>query len=191
MVEDYPLPLRLHSTQPTLEAMQRRLRGLGPPPYIALTWTGGVPPGEQRHEWTLFKTVDPALLGRALRDLPGTLVSIQRNPKDDQARLLANAAGRPLQDCSDLNDALEDMLALLSLVDEYLGVSNTNMHIRAGADKTARVLVPAPAEWRWPGDGPSTPWFPGYRCYRQSLEGSWHDALDRLRADLLGIYAPR
>lgn len=187
---DYPPPLRLHPNQSALETMQRRLLGLGPPPYIALTWAGGVPPGEQRHEWTLFKRVDPELLGMALRGLPGTLISVQRNPTDDEARLLANAAARPLHDCSELNDALDAMLALLSLVDDYLGVSNTNMHIRAGANKAARVLVPAPAEWRWPGNGASTPWFPGYVCYRQALDGSWHDALAKLRTDLLAAYAP-
>lgn len=187
---EYPPPLRLNPAQPALESMQRKLAALGPPPYIALTWTGGVPPGEQRQEWTLFKTIDPVLLGNALRDLPCTLISIQRNPRSDEARALAQAAGRPLHDCSDLNDALEDMLALLSLVDDYLGVSNTNTHIRAGTGKAARVLVPAPAEWRWPGTGESTPWFPGYVCYRQALDGLWQPALERLRTDLFAAHVP-
>ena len=43
------------------------------------------------------------------------------------------------------------MLALLSLIDEYVGVSNTNMHLRAGVGKTAKVLVPAPRSGAgWP-----------------------------------------
>ena len=188
---DYPLPLRLHANAAAVETMQRRLQTFGPPPYIALTWTGGVPPGEQRYEWTLFKTIDPALLGHALGDLPGTLISVQRNPVADHVRSIEEAARRPMHDCSDLNDGLEDMLALLTVVDDYIGVSNTNMHIRAGANKTARVLIPAPAEWRWPGDGASTPWFPGFTCYRQAHDGAWQAALQRLRADLLAIHAPK
>jgi hypothetical protein len=77
------------------------------------------------------------------------------------------------------------MLALLALVDDYVGVSNTNMHIRAGAGRAARVLMPAPAEWRWPGDGAGTPWFPGFTCYRQRHDGAWDAALAALREDLL------
>ena len=35
----------------------------------------------------------------------------------------------------------ERMLALLRLIDEYLGVSNTNMHLCAGLGRSADVLV--------------------------------------------------
>ena len=76
------------------------------------------------------------------------------------------------------------MLALLSLVDEYIGVSNTNMHLRAAVGRTARVLVPRPAEWRWMARGASSPWFPGFSVYRQTLDGIWGGALASLRADL-------
>lgn len=188
---DHPLPLRLDPEESRRESMRRRLLDHGPPPYLALTWSAGIPPGEQRQDWTLFKTVDPALLGRTLRDLPGTLISVQRNPVARDARTLEDAAGRTVHDCSALNDALEDMLALLSLVDDYVGVSNTNMHIRAGSGKPARVLIPAPAEWRWSGSGASTPWFPGFTCYRQALDGDWLPALQRLAADLRGALPSR
>ena len=40
--------------------------------------------------------------------------------------------------------AADDLV--LALLDEYIGVSNTNMHLRAAAGRTARVLVPRPAE---------------------------------------------
>ena len=89
-----------------------------------------------------------------------------------------------MHDFSDLNDDLEGMLALLALIDDYVGVSNTNMHLRAAAGRTARVLVPQPAEWRWMAGRASSPWFPGFSIYRQSLDGSWTQALARLREDL-------
>ncbi len=59
------------------------------------------------------------------------------------------------------------------------------MHLRAGAGRTTRVLVPCPAEWRWMAAGDESPWFPGFRIYRQSLDGGWDAALSALRADLL------
>jgi hypothetical protein len=76
------------------------------------------------------------------------------------------------------------MLALLDVLDDYIGVSNTNMHLRAGAGKTARVLVPWPAEWRWMIAGGTSPWFPGFRIYRQRPDGDWKEALTALAADL-------
>ena len=92
--------------------------------------------------------------------------------------------GRPAHDLSTLNEDLEQILALLSLIDEYVGVSNTNMHLRAGAGKTARVLVPAPPEWRWMAEGNESPWFPGFGVYRQRYDGSWDEAFDMLATDL-------
>ena len=61
------------------------------------------------------------------------------------------------------------MLALLALLDDYVGVSNTNMHLRAGVNRTAKVLVPAPPEWRWMAEGKESPWFPGFTVYRQGV----------------------
>jgi hypothetical protein len=81
------------------------------------------------------------------------------------------------------------MLALLHLLDDYIGVSNTNMHLRAAAGRSARVLLPNPAEWRWMRWGRASPWFPGFRCYRQSLRGDWSGAMAELARDLAA--APR
>ncbi|RPJ44071.1 MAG: hypothetical protein EHM16_16420 [Betaproteobacteria bacterium] len=89
-----------------------------------------------------------------------------------------------MHDFSDLNDDLESMLALLELIDDYVGVSNTNMHLRAAAGRAARVLVPNPPEWRWLALGRASPWFPQFTVYRQSLRGDWNDALRTLARDL-------
>jgi hypothetical protein len=82
------------------------------------------------------------------------------------------------------------MLALLALIDEYVGVSNTNMHLRAAVGRTACVLVPQPAEWRWMQSGQHSPWFPGFRIYRQKLSGDWRQAVNALRSHLEANYGP-
>jgi len=48
--------------------------------------------------------------------------------------------------------------------------------------------VPRPAEWRWMAAGDGSPWFPGFRIYRQGFDGNWDKALDRLRGDLLAAH---
>jgi hypothetical protein len=97
---------------------------------------------------------------------------------------MAQALGAPLHDLSAINDDLDDVLALMGLVDEYVAVSNTNVHLRAGAGRASRVLVPFPPEWRWGAGGSASPWFPANPVYREDRAGGWDRALARLRADL-------
>ena len=51
--------------------------------------------------------------------------------------------------------------------------------------KTCRVLVPHPPEFRWLASGDKSPWFPGFRVYRQALGGGWTEAFGALARDLL------
>lgn len=83
-----------------------------------------------------------------------------------------------------------DMLALLSLLDEYVTVSNTSVHLRAGTGRTSRVLVPNPPEYRWMAEGTESPWFPGCKVYRQRLDGSWEAALDALSSAVGALRDP-
>jgi hypothetical protein len=183
-----PLPGTL--TVPPLEsamaAMRKRLSDLGRPPYIGISWKGGTPPESQPDSstWLLYKQIGIQDLAAALKDLPGTFIALQRKPPAGEIEAFSRLLGRDLHDFSELNNDLENMLAVLAQIDEYIGVSNTNMHLRAAVGRTARVIVPQPAEWRWMASGAASPWFPGFPIYRQSVEGSWSSALARLKADL-------
>ena len=186
---ELPPPLALTVLPPRLQDMKRRLAGLGPPPYLGLTWRAGVAPRQQRGTvWVLHKSIPLDQLGAALREVGGTLLALQRGPENGEIGRLASITGKPVHDLTALNENLEGMLALLALVDEYIGVSNTNMHLRAGAGRSARVLVPCPPEWRWMAAGDESPWFPGFRIYRQQTDGDWSEALERLARDLLARY---
>lgn len=184
-----PASISLPASEARKTALGERLARLGPPPYIGLTWRAGTPPEQQRStNWVLFKSVPLEAFAKLLSRVPGTLLALQREPEQDELAALARGAGRGIHDFAALNDDLEEMLALLALIDEYVGVSNTNMHLRACVGRTARVLVPAPAEWRWMRSGAS-PWFPGFSVYRQGLQGDWSAALAALEADLAGTPA--
>jgi len=109
---------------------------------------------------------------------------LQREPTAEELAEFERGARRAVHDLSDLNEDLEGMLALLSLLDDYVGVSNTNMHLRAGVGRPARVLVPQPPEWRWLNVGRESFWFPGFTVYRQAIDRSWTAALQELADDL-------
>ncbi len=179
-------PLRLAPLPTRVAGWRERLARVGPPPYVGVTWRAGTSRHERefgRDIRVLFKEIDLALLGRTLRGRAGTLVSVQRQPLPGEVDTLAKASGLPTFDAGAMNDDLEDALALLDALDDYVGVSNTNTHLRAALGRTGKVLVPFPPEWRWTAQGAESPWFPGFRVYRQTPQRSWDAALAQLGAD--------
>jgi hypothetical protein len=189
---EVPPPLALAALPHSLQQVRRTLAELGPPPYLGLSWRAGTAPEQQRGAaWMLYKDAPLERLGSAVRGVNGTLLALQRKPMTGEIDEIASCAGRPVHDVTALNEDLEAMLALLALIDEYVGVSNTNMHLRAGAGRTARVLVPRPTEWRWMSSGDASPWFPGFRIYRQGSDGDWGAAFERLARDLHAEFGER
>ncbi len=183
--DQIPPTLSLTPAPEKLEQMRARLAALGPPPYLGVTWRAGVK-GEARG---LYKETRLESLAQTLCSVPGTVLALQRLPGEGELNAFSGQMGRPAHDLTALNNDLEAMLALLSLIDDYVGVSNTNMHLRAAVGKPARVLVPAPPEWRWMAEGKESPWFPGFTVYRQRQDGNWEPALAALRQDLIEAFA--
>jgi hypothetical protein len=161
-------------------ALRDRLAALGPPPYVGVTWRAGTR-GRRR---LLDKEAPLVDLAAALAPVEATIIAIQRNPDDGEIETLAEVVGRPVHDLTGLNDDLEAMLALVALLDDYVAVSNTNVHLRAAVGRTSRVLVPSPSEFRWMAADAESPWFPGSPVYRQATDGSWGAALAALGAQL-------
>jgi tetratricopeptide (TPR) repeat protein len=160
--------------------MTALLRTAGPPPYVGLTWRAGT----TGIRGALSKEAPIAEVTRALGDIEGTVVVVQREPTGDELSSLADGLRRPPSDLSAFNVELEDMLALMELLDEYVAVSNTNVHLRAARGRTSRILVPLPGEWRWMASGTSTPWFEGSTVYRETTDDGWASAFKALERDL-------
>ncbi len=159
--------------------MAARIEAFGPPPYIGVTWRAGIADANR-----LYKEAPMEVIARALSATEATVIALQRHPEPGEIEGFAETLGRQLFDLTALNEDLADMLALLALIDDYVGVSNTNMHIRAGTGRAARVLVPHPPEFRWMAKGETSPWFPGFTIYRQHRDGGWADAAEALARDL-------
>ena len=176
--EDTPPSLVIPALERKLEEAREALRDAGPPPYAGLTYRAGL-----QGEGALFKEAPLKEVAQLLSGLPGTILNLQRDQLDQEQEELFRCLGNRIADFSACNEDLEAMLALLSLLDDYIGVSNTNMHLRAAAGQTARVLVPQPAGHRWMAAGGS-PWFRGFPVYRQAPDGSWDEAFRSLSSDL-------
>lgn len=178
---DHPPPLPLAPLPSRKTTWTQKLAELGPPPYLGLTWRAGSQNANHGIHRFLDKAIALDTLAQTIRDWPGTLISLQRNPQPGETQHLSQLCGQTIHDLSHINDDLDDALALLDLIDHYVAVSNTNIHLRAGLGKTAHVLIPHPPEWRWMAHGDTSPWFPGFRLYRQRPDGDWGPAITALR----------
>jgi len=180
-----PLPLPVDAERQS--RMRAVLKQFGPPPYVGVTWRGGLMPGEpvpQRGTY-LQKTIAPDELGRGLAATDARIVILQRKPAPADVQSFVQALGRPALDLSAINDDLRDALAVLSLLDDYIGSSNANFHLRAGlAGKRAKVMVTTPTNWRWGIRGASSAWFPEFTVYRRELGEDWSAVLAAIRRDL-------
>lgn len=162
-----------------LNRMREKLNTLGPAPYIGLTWRAGI-----RGRNNFFKCLAPDLFANPFKDVQATFISLQRAPDQGETELLSKAIGQEVHDFSEYNQDLEAMLALLQLLDYYIGVSNTNVHLRANAGRPSQVLIPYPPEYRWPLGFEYSPWYRNCKLYRQTESFNWNIALKQLHEDL-------
>ncbi len=176
--DDIPASISLSARPNVVAKFTEILKSFGPPPYVGITWRAG-----NKTRNFLFKDVPQNALAGALSGIEGTFISLQRTPAPGEIDEFSTVLGHPVHDLTTLNDDLEGMLAVLQLLNEYVCVSNTNVHLRAGLGKLCRVLVPFPAEYRWMNRGEFSPWFPDTPVYRQSSDRSWDDAISALSED--------
>jgi len=161
----------------------------GPAPYIGINWRAGA---SATGAATVFSKLAKALpisdFSHALSGVNGTFISLQRNVMMTEVRAFEQLLGAPLHDASALTDDIDDLLALLFLLDENIGVSNTNMHLRAALQLPSRVLVGEnDGDWRWGTVEQESPWFPECRVYRQAHNG-WKGSMQTLADDLHRLY---
>src|SRR3990167_2888486 len=161
-----PAPIKLAVHEAADIDAKARLRMFGPRPWVGYTCEAGT----KGDPLSLFKHIDSAQLIPAISG-PWTLINVTREQSWDVSGSGACVASDP-----------DICLAVMNQLDEYVCVSNTNVHLRAGLGKTSRVLVPEPPEFRW-GLGVASPFFPGCRVYRQR-GGAWQPALNQLKDDL-------
>ncbi len=185
-VSNLPPPIRL-MPDPTISEKYSQIMKDFPRPYIGIAWRAGAESMEhhsRNNQRLLSKHIPLDALINIAQSTKGTIIILQRNPQPGEIEMLQQTLQQPVIDMSELNNSLLEMQALLKLLDDYIGVSNTNVHLLASQSKSGRVLIPSPPEWRWMADGNYSPWMPNFTIYRQCKNGDWGKALSRLQNEL-------
>ncbi len=82
-----------------------------------------------------------------------------------------------MKDFADLSRMVEQMDLVISI---DTGVA----HLSAAMSKPTWILLPKHADWRWWHEGPSTPWYPLAKLFRQSRMGEWGSVVREVAASL-------
>ena len=160
------------------DAFRKRRKALN----VALVWAGAPQHGDD-----LNRSISLAQLA-PLASVPGVaFFSLQAGPAAWQAG--APPPGMALYDPTAKIKDFADTAALASLMDLVISVDTSVSHLAGGMGLHAWVLVPFTADWHHPLGRDDNRWYPTMRLFRQSVDGAWTGAIERMAAELAALAA--
>jgi tetratricopeptide (TPR) repeat protein len=178
-LKEMPLPLVLNPDEKSLLEVEKKIESFKDKPLVGLTWRAGAM-GEENYiaednDSPYSKNIEVEELAKSLYAIKNKVhfISLQRNPQKAEFKRLKDALGVDVHDFSEYNKDLSLMLALLSKLDDYISVSNANLHLHACLQKKAHMMISYPWDWRWVGVRDICVGYPFFNSYRQTSEGVW------------------
>jgi tetratricopeptide (TPR) repeat protein len=148
---------------------------------VGLVWSGN-----PRHANDRNRSVPLQLLSGIL-EVDASFVSLQKNPKADDAEML-----RQREDIADHTAELTDFAetaALVSCLDLVITVDTSVAHLAGALGRPTWILLPYVADWRWLLDREDSPWYPTVRLFRQTETRDYARVVDRVRTELAALVA--
>ncbi len=160
------------------------LEKLGPGPYVALTWMGGMKATRIEDRSFNLETLRPIMNAY-------TCVSAQyshTNPMIEQER---EAAGLAKINDQCIGRDLAEQAALFAAVDAVVTVQQTAVHVAGAVGANTYAMIGSHPHWRYGVEGSKLPWYDSVRLIRQKDEWSKvvSVVLDKLQTDLGGKHA--
>ncbi|MDE1170437.1 MAG: tetratricopeptide repeat protein [Verrucomicrobium sp.] len=135
---------------------------------VGLAWRGS--PTHERDRWRSARLEDFLPFLEREDFLP---VIFQKGLTEAERALLARYPRAAVADAADL----DDLAALLSVLDHVVAVDSSPAHLAGALARPASVLLPFYADWRWLLDRADSPWYPTARLFRQPARGAWAPAV--------------
>ncbi len=159
------------------ERWEERLVHTGSALRVGMVWSGS-----RTNPAGRYRSVPIAALA-PLADVPGVVyVDLQKDDPDH------DFAGSPLAmigaDWTREFIDFTDTAALISVLDVVVTIDTAVAHLAGALGKEVWLLLSKHHDWRWGGEGETTPWYRSVRLLRQSRQGDWQDVVARCHAML-------
>jgi hypothetical protein len=136
-----------------------------------------------------LRSLGLAQLAPVLGSGGANFVSLQYTPCEADIASFAGTTGIAVHHWPDALADYDETAALVSALDLVISVTTSIVHLAGALGKTAWVMVPTVAEWRYARAGSSMPWYPSVRLYRQVVLGDWGPVVEAIRSDLQALIA--
>ncbi|GEM_PF-2112109 len=158
----------------------RQLEALGPRPWVALAWFGGV-----KATNLLGRSVSLSVFG-PLREAC-TCVSGQYEDVQPVGTVLSRKrreAGLPMLDIDSAGADAMAQAALFACCDAVVTVPQTALHVAGAVGARCYVLVPDAPDWRLGTGAADMPYYRSVRLVGKGADGSWESRLADIAAEL-------
>ena len=154
-----------------------------PRPWLGVAWRSINP----HHD----KSIPIEQIATALRGYPGTLINLQYRHSAAELDTFDKIAGQPLVNDPqlDLFNDLEAVVALISLCDRVVTISNVTAHLSGAQGVDTLLMVPGTTmhrHWYWHANQGRSLWYPTVRVHTQSVIGRWQKVLGQVRKEVMG-----
>lgn len=154
-----------------LEKWQEKIQSHGF--RVGITWSGNPANSENRE-----RSCNLNCFAR-LAAIPGvTLFSLQKGEASEQLR--SQAHGMNIVDLGPLLDDFSDTAAAIMHLDLVVSVDTALVHLAGALGRPVWTLRYHSPYWVWGLTGPSTPWYPSMRIFRQQHPEDWDAVFDEV-----------
>jgi tetratricopeptide (TPR) repeat protein len=181
-LDTIPPPVRLPVPDDRVVAWQERL-GLHDRLRVGLVWSGSLTHPNDRERSIALQSLTPLL------DADATFVSLQKDPRVDDATLLLDRT-EIIDFTVHLTDFTETA-ALVSCLDLVITVDTSIAHLAATMGCQTWIMLPHTPDYRWLLNRDDSPWYPAVRLFRQMEGRDYASVIERVRAELSVMAAKR
>lgn len=165
-VGDFPGRAYLKPDPARVEFYRGRLEEFGKPPYVALTWVGGI---------KATRVQDRSI---ALTDLwpirkAYSCVSAQYNDRNAMIDIHAKEHGLRKVDEASAGGDLAEQAALFKAVDAVVTVQQTAVHVAGAVGAPTFAMIAHNPQWRYGMSGTTMPWYRSVQLFRKGEGKGW------------------
>ncbi|PWC40143.1 tetratricopeptide repeat protein [Azospirillum sp. TSO35-2] len=177
-----PPPVRLAIPDEARAKAARLVPGPGGARKVGIVWSGNSAFPDNRFRAVGLDRFLPLL------EVPGvTLFSLQKGPLEAELDRLGPAA--PIVPLGPHLEDFADTAAVLERLDLVIMTDSSVAHLAGSLGTPVWNLVQHVPYWVYGRSGPTTPWYPSMRLYRQGADEDWAPVFEAVRRDLTDLAA--